>query len=325
MITALFAVLRTYRMLPGLRLRRSEVSWQTFKGVGRVGLWFSVGGLAGMAIASLDRIVAAKMVSVEVVTTLSLTGRLYALAASVLDPIANTARPMLAQLVGSGKYAEAGEAYQQLSSLCSGLAVVAAASIWAGNAAFVGQWVGHLNYGGWMLDLLFALRLVVNSWLLPNRATLAAGLYRVPEHALTRLAEAILAAGFAVVLGQRFGVVGIVAAGICGAALISAWALPMLTAQMFRRPGIQLIRSDASTLLLLTVAMVPWAWAGRWAASAVGGGWVGAATAALTCGLPGMGVVWLLGFRKSLRGRLTSQSRGVFERLCRRMRRITEP
>jgi O-antigen/teichoic acid export membrane protein len=168
LITSMMAVWRTYRLLPGLQIRWVLASWDVLKSLGSLGIWFSLGGVAGIVITSLDRVVAAKLISVETVTTLSLTGRVYALFAGLLDQITNTARPMLGQMLGQQKTAEAQRVYRHLFKLSTGIAVIAAFSLWAGNEPFVTRWVGAQNFGGPMLSMALALNLIVPAGSPPN-------------------------------------------------------------------------------------------------------------------------------------------------------------
>src|SRR5207247_8151339 len=124
--TSAMAFWRTWRFLPGLQIRWVLASWDVVKSLGSLGIWFSLGGVAGIVITSLDRVVAAKLISIETVTTLSLTGRVYALFAGLLDQITNTARPMLGHLFGQNKITEAQRIYHQLFKLSTGFAVIAA-------------------------------------------------------------------------------------------------------------------------------------------------------------------------------------------------------
>ncbi len=48
-----------------------------FRKIGGIGIWLSLGGLAGIAIESLDSAVTAKVISMEAVTSLVLTHRFY--------------------------------------------------------------------------------------------------------------------------------------------------------------------------------------------------------------------------------------------------------
>lgn len=255
-LTALLAVVRVWRLLPGLSLRVRHCSWAILRQTSGLGIWFSLGGLAGILIMNLDKIMTAKLVSVEMVTLLSLTGRLYVLAWSVIQQVTNTARPALAQIIGQGDLEGARRKYHQLSMLSTGLALVAAVGIWAGNGVFVSWWVGSQNYGGALLDGLLALNLIVHSWVLPNRAILTAGLIFVPQNSTSRFIEGLVNLGLSMGLGWFYGVPGIILATALAGIFVSCWYLPLLTARFFKTHLISLVVSDFFKLIGISVLLI---------------------------------------------------------------------
>lgn len=270
-VTSILAWYRVRRLLPGLRIRWRNFSWSVLRETGGLGIWFSLGGLAGILILNLDRIVTAKLVSVEMVTTLALTGSVYVLTWSALQQITNTARPALAQIIGESRMDDAREKYHQLVSLSTGLAIIAAGSLWAGNGAFVPWWVGPQNYGGAWLDGLLAVNLVVHAWVLPNRAILTAGLKYVPKSSGSRFVEGLVNLAFSIVLGWRWGVVGVVAATAVAGILTTCWYLPWLTAQQFGVSLGTLWKRDLPALAGTSLAVLFAAVLGRSIAETFGG------------------------------------------------------
>lgn len=245
--TGLLAVLRVYRLLPDLRLGWRYFSWDILKQTGGTGVWFSLGGLAGILIMNLDKIVTAKVVGVEMVTTLALTGRLYILAWQLLQQVTNAARPALAQIVGEGQMDMALKKYKQFLSLNSFLALVAAFGILSANGRFVTWWVGGENYGGIWLDSFLALNFVLHAWVLPSRAMTTATLRYVRENSISRCVEGVLNLIFSVVLGRVFGLPGIAVATTIAAIAVSLWYLPILVGRIFGKPfkvivGLQSLR-----------------------------------------------------------------------------------
>lgn len=271
MVTSVLAWARVRSLLPDLRIRWGNFSWSILRETSGLGFWFSLGGLAGILIMNLDRIVAAKVVSVDMVTTLVLTGTVYALAWTALQQITNTARPALAQIIGEGRTDRAREKYHQLVSLSTGLAIIGAGSLWAGNGAFVPWWVGPQNYGGVWLDGLLAMTLVVHAWVLPNRAVLTADLRYVPRSSWSRLLEGLLNLGLSIVFGRIWGVPGVVAATAVAGILTSGWYLPSLTARQFDVPLRILWRRDLPSLAGTLMTTLVAALAGRQIAEAIGG------------------------------------------------------
>jgi O-antigen/teichoic acid export membrane protein len=310
-VTSAMVVLRTFHLLPGLKIQRHLASWDVLKRMGSLGVWFSLGGVAGIVISSLDRVVAGKLISIESVATLSLTGRMYILSRTFLDQITNTARPMLGQLLGQNKLDAAFRAYNQMFILSTGIAVVATASVWVGNGAFVTRWVGPQNYGGWPLDLALALNLLANSWVLPNRAALAAGLFKVPQHALSRVGAAALCLPLSILLGLQFGLVGIVAATALAEVCVSCWYLPLLTAQMFRRSFWGFVRDDMRPIALAGLLVLPVAAGARFLAGHLGAGFLSAAICGSITFAWGLFLLWFLAFNTELRARLLAQATGL--------------
>lgn len=301
LITSAIAVWRTWRLLPGLQIRWVLASWDVLKGLGSLGIWFSLGGIAGILITSFDRVVAAKMISVETVTTLSLTGRVYALFGGLLDQITNTARPMLGQLLGLKKIAEAQRVYRHLFRLSTGCAVIAAFSLWAGNEPFVTRWVGAQNFGGPLLSLALALNLIVNCWVLPNRAVLSSALVVRPQ-VLSRIIEAILNLGLSVLLGYYLGLIGIVLGTAVAGLLTSTWYLPLLTARLFNRSWFTFVREDALPILAVGACVMPVAWLMQVVGKEIGG-FLGACLGAGLTATVGFVLLWLIALDATLRTR----------------------
>ncbi|HUI10796.1 MAG TPA: lipopolysaccharide biosynthesis protein [Bacteroidota bacterium] len=308
-VTVVLAVVRTYRFLPDLRIRWSLASWTSFKSISHVGLWFSLGGLAGIVIQSLDRIMTAQVVSIEMVTTLTLTGRLYALSGSLLGQITETARPMLGQIFGQRKMDHALRTYRRLFALSTGSAVVAAASMWAANGTFVTRWVGGTNYGGISLDFALALNLILASWILPNRAILTASLNVRPQ-VVCRMIEGGLNLGLSIVFGRMFGVFGVVFATAIACLVSSWWYMPLLTARMFGRPFRSFIWDDAARVIVLMACLFPIAYLLRQFAMGISG-FVGAAFGIVATGLAGFILTWFLVFDAELRTRGLNAASGA--------------
>jgi Na+-driven multidrug efflux pump len=310
--TATFAVIRTYRLLPGLKIKYQLASWNVFRQIGRLGIWMSLGGLAVLVIHSLDNIIAAKVISVETVTSLVLTGRFYELAGSLVWLLSESASPMLGQMLGQNKIAESLKAYRQLFALSTGLGVVAALSIWTGNASFISQWVGSVNYGGKWVDLAMALMMIAGLWITPSQMVLSANLSaRGPS--LVRLVEGAINIGLSILLGKFFGLVGIVLGTLLACAVTSFWIFPLFTSRMFDRPFGNFLRDDARRVFLVAALLLPIAVMARQAVGEISG-YFGAAIGASITGVIGLGLVWFMMVDKSLRARLSV--RDFYEKAC---------
>jgi len=312
-ITSILAVLRVHRLLPGLQIRLRNFSKDTLRGTGSLGIWFSLGGLAGIFIYNLDRAVTGKIVSLQMVTTLVLTSRIYVLSGGLLQQITNTARPMLGQFFGAKQSSKAQQLYRQLFLVSTGGAVVMSASLWAGNEKFVSWWVGIQNYGGQPMDTVLALNLILLCWVLPNRVTLAAGLAYVPQHAIARVIEGILNLSLSLFMGFRFGVLGVLLGTTLACLMTSTWYLPILTARMFGQRLRTLIFNDTLRILAVLFIIIPAAISVKEVTASIEG-LIGAAIAMTSTFIFGMALMWFVGFDTDLRQRIGGLSLELIQR-----------
>ena len=302
---SLLSVVRAYLIVPGLSISRRFVSrallWTDFK---ELHIWYAAGNTAGAAIQSMDRIIAARMVSLASVTTLALTGRAYELALMLLTPLTAAAQPAIGQLLGEGKRAAAFDAYRQLCLLSTGAGAVAALSLWSGNAAFVTRWVGAENYGGMALDALMMLNLVLFCWVMPNRMALIVALRARPQ-SLTRVAEGLLNLCLSVLLALRYGLVGIVAATAIASALTSCWQLPRLAANYFGRGAREVLRETALPLALPLLVLAALAVGMRFFVAARGG-YMSALASVFMVSACGLTLLWRFTFDAKMQARALS-------------------
>lgn len=298
-ITAVLSVWRAYRLVNGLQISYRLISPEIIRSAGSTGIWFSIGGIAGLVIQSVDNTIAGKLVSLESVTTLAITGKVYFLSQGLLYQLTNVARPMMGQLIGQGKMDQALKAYRHLFAVSTGLAIIACATLWSINGVFVAAWVGEQHYGGTLLDLAFALNLLVNVWTMPNRATLSAGLIVRPQ-VVMRVLEAILNLGLSLLLTMRFGLIGVVISTAMVAMVTSLFYLPYLTAHMFERSFRRFLLDDAIPVLRLLVIIFPSAYVVRMLTQTLGG-FEGVLIGVVGVGGLGVFLWWFMVFDDDLR------------------------
>jgi O-antigen/teichoic acid export membrane protein len=299
---AALSVVLVRRLLPGFVVRPSLISREALRKVGRSGVWFSLGGLAGVLISGLDRAVAAKLISLQAVTVLYLSSRLYDLAEGLLSTVADSARPVIGRLLGQGSRTDALRIYRRVQRSTLLLSVIAALAIWAGNRAFITAWVGAELYGGAALDAALALALLAKMISLPSRAALAAGLVVKPQ-TLVRLAEGALNLALSICLAGIIGLAGIVLATSIAAAATSAWRLPRLAGRMFQADcpsAPSRWRLGAFVVFLVVSASL-----GRLIAGAIGG-YAGAGLAIGMTLAVGLAFVWFFETGRELRLKLRS-------------------
>ncbi|MDQ3254905.1 MAG: MATE family efflux transporter [Acidobacteriota bacterium] len=301
MVGALLAFVRCRTTLPGLAIRFDLFSWDTLRSdIKSHALWFGVVNLAAVVVYNMDRAVAARVISFESVTTWTLTGQAYSLAGVLMMQMTSTALPGLGQLIGKGDTEAAFATYLRLVVLCTGVSMVAALSLWAGNGAFVAWWVGAKLYGGTWLDAALALNLVVAAWTLSNRTMLTAMIMARPL-ALSRTVEATVNLGLSVLLAQRVGLMGIAVGTAIAGLLTSCWYMPRLVLRRFRHSFSELLRHALAPLALLALILLPAAW---WMRFITEGRGIGGALLAM-CAVSALGFVllWAFVFDADMRAR----------------------
>jgi Na+-driven multidrug efflux pump len=233
-----------------------------------------------------------------------LTGRIYILSRELLQQITNTARPMMGQMFGVNKKQDVMKVYRQIFMISVGLAIVVSSAFFAGNADFVGWWVGGQNYGGIWLDAAFATNLVVHCWVLPNRAVLSSAMIVRPQ-TLSRIVEGILNLLLAVLFAQWWGVVGIVFSTAVAAVFTSMWYLPFLTARLFNRSFWLFFTKDWLLLILVALLSALTSYSSRYF-FVMATGLLGAAMKFLIVFIIGSLLLWFIAFDNNIRDRLLS-------------------
>jgi O-antigen/teichoic acid export membrane protein len=289
-------------------IRPTLLSWKHLRDVGSLGMWFSVGGLAGLMILSVDSILAAKLISIESVAVLYLTARLYDLAEGMFKPVVDVARPVLGALLGQGEASKAANAYCKLEGLTVVFALVLSASIWAVNEQFIAVWVGADNYGGPWLNTALAAAFFVNLWVLPRRAVLSAALVVKPQ-SLSRLGEGVVKILLGILLGGRFGLPGIVSATSLASFSNSIWYLERLVAGTFESLDVAApftLRMRPLVFVLVSMTAVA-----GWELTGALGGYAGVALGFIATASAASCVVLILGVDHGTRSRLPSLVRDL--------------
>jgi O-antigen/teichoic acid export membrane protein len=247
-LTTILAVYRCRLVAPEVNFSIRSFSFPVLKSVYKLGFWFALGGVAGIFIENLDRVMAAKLISVEAVTTLSITARLYLLAYTLIKRFTDTARPHLGQLFGRDDYVGARKVYDQIFTYSLSVTFIASGIVWLCNESFVRAWVGPQFYGGKFLDTALALNLLFNCWVLPNRATLAASLRYVANNSTCRCIEGIFNFGLAILFARIWGLAGIAFSTAVASLVISGWYLPFLTSKLFDCSFLQTLSKPLSAM-----------------------------------------------------------------------------
>ena len=216
------------------------------------GIWFTIGGVAGILISGLDRIVIAKVVSLEIVASFLITQKLYFLVDKVLGQIFNVTRPYMGQLYGSGSYQRLYDLYKFFKRLSIFVAVLSTALIFLINDFFVKIWVGSELFAGQTVSFFIALNFIVQFVLLPNRVILATTMHRLSWQNSLRVVEGVLNLTLSIVLGKIFGIPGVIIGSILSSLIISNFVFNFFCDELFKVNGLK-----TSGRLYLNYLMVP--------------------------------------------------------------------
>jgi hypothetical protein len=268
LLATVLAALQTRRMvwrhLPLVRLSWRLADRKTLSEIGGVGLWFALNGLAVIALRTSDRFVVAHAVALSSVTPYVLTGRIYELCQTNLAQITNTTWPMLAELHGQGKKAQAWRVWCGTSTLSVAAPVILGLAVWAANGVFMRAWVGPQHYGGLALDTLLMANLVLIVGISAMRSALTGALVVRPQ-AFWRLAEGGLFVGLAVTLAPGLGLAGIATAKLISTIFGCLW-MPLRIGTLLDMTLVAVARHLAGAALRIGSLALPVALAGRWVA-----------------------------------------------------------
>ena len=222
------------RELPDVKISMKKFRIEHVKDLLGKGVWFTIGGLAGILIVSMDRFMVGRYVSLEVVAAFVITGKLFFVAEKVHGQIFNVMRPYLAQLHGQGRMKRLQELYHVSFSGALLLSVLMASVILILNKGFIGWWVGPEFYLGDTVCFLFAMNFVLQSSVLPNRALLASTLYKPRAHSIIRIIEGGVNLIGTYVLVMYFEESGVLLGSVIATLLLSSIALNILVRSYFR-------------------------------------------------------------------------------------------
>lgn len=301
-IGMIFTIRRAYQLTPGLDFRFRFFSSERIGEILSLSFWWTVGYVAGILIESTDQIVAARMISLEAVTVMVLTGRTFTLSTSALHRLARAARPMFGQISGQKDWKRLEETYRQLFTLSTGVALTVSAALWAGNAIFTRAWVGEENYGGVWLGLAFALNLLVNTWVQPQMSLLNS-LMIARQQAVARLVEAALNLVLSILLAQRFGITGVILGTALAATFTSLLYLPYLVSRALKRPYLPFLVAKTIPILKALVFIGPAALAIQAVSQSVEG-LIGAAAVIGMSFVLNIVILWFVTFDDPIRRRI---------------------
>lgn len=242
------------------RFRNIEISFKNWtsehtKKLLVTGIWFTVGGVAGILILGLDRIVIAKVVSLEVVAGFLITQKLFFLSDKVLGQFFNVSRPFIGQLIGKKQHTSIYELYSFYTKLSIFLSGFTASIIILINSYFVDLWVGIDLYSGDKITFWLSINFMLQFLLFPDRILLASSLYRVKTQALIRITEGTVNLGLSIYLGTILGITGVLLGSIISTVLFSNIYYKYLSNKYFKSNNVK--SQPRNYLYYITILIIP--------------------------------------------------------------------
>jgi O-antigen/teichoic acid export membrane protein len=232
-VVSLIAFWRVRKNLPEIKLSLKKFRKEHVKDLLGNGIWFTIGGLAGILIVNLDRFMVGRFVSLEAVAAFIITGKLYFIAERVHGQVFNVMRPYFGQLHGQSKAEKLSELYHAAFSGSLLLSVLMASTIYLLNRWFISLWVGPEFYIGNTVSFLFALNFVLQSSVLPNRILLASTLFKMPQQNIARVSEGFLNLFFTILFARKWGLAGVLLGSVVATFLCSTVFMNVIARSFF--------------------------------------------------------------------------------------------
>lgn len=195
------------------------------------GIWFSIGGIAGILIFRMDTFFIGKYISLTLVATFVINNRLYQIAEKFHSQLFNTSRPYFSQIFGEGDLSKLSKMYNIVYYTSFLVAFLGGLIIYLTSRWFITWWVGADFYLGETTNLFLFINFVLQSAVLPNRILLASTLHKLKFHSLTRILEGLAKFLLSLFLIQSFGVSALLFSSILACLIFSSLLLNYVTAE----------------------------------------------------------------------------------------------
>lgn len=235
--TIIFSIIAWYRVKKSMpQVQFSLQFWRIdrFSFLLKNGIWFSLGGIAGLLIFRMDSYLIGKFINLTTVASFVITIKLYQIAETIHQQFFNTTRPYFAQTFGEGNFKKLSKMYSIIFYLSFILAFAIGILVMLFNEWFINLWVGESFYLGNTLNLLLCINFIIQTAVLPNRILLATSLYKIEIHNITRILEGITKFAFCYLLISIYGINSIVIVSIICSLLLSNISLNILTSQLLK-------------------------------------------------------------------------------------------
>lgn len=196
------------------------------------GLWFTLGGIAGILIFRTDSYLIGKYISLTLVASFVVNNRLYQIAEKLHAQFFNIARPYFAQIYGKSDLPKLSKLYNVVYYSSFLTSFVIGVGTFLISKWFIGWWVGDDFYLGDTINLLLCINFITQAVVLPNRIILATSLYKIKLHNVTRIVEGLAKFLLSVFFINTYGLHGIIIISILAALIFSNISLNYLSAKL---------------------------------------------------------------------------------------------
>jgi len=252
-IISIVTWVRVKKTLDDIKISPGLWQFDRFKFLLKNGVWFSIGGLAGIFIFRMDSFLIGHYISLTTVTGYIITIKLYQMADRFHQQFFNTTRPYFAQAYGKGDMMLFTKMYEISFNLSFTAAFIMGVVIMLVNKWFIGLWVGPDFYLGDTVNMLLCINFILQAAVLPNRIALATTFYKIEWHNITRVTEGIMKLVITIFLFRFIGINAIVVGSIIACVLFSSLSLNYLTSRLMNENFWKKIKILILTLFILVM------------------------------------------------------------------------
>lgn len=261
-LITLVAYVRVKRLPFKLKLGFSGFDMKVFWEFLSTGIWFTVGGIGQIFIYKVDRFFIGSYISLSVVTAYHITTKLYDFCNVFFSKFVNISRPYFSQLYAQKNMKRLTQLYDFFVNSSVLLMVFVCIMVYLVNQWFVGWWIKNdpTAYIGDQVSFLFAVSVILQAAVLPNRALLASTLYKVNMQGIIRVAEGGLKFLLSFLLIRHWGISGLLVASIISCFLSTTIWYNYLSNKVLNQPFSHQLKNYIpylSLLLFVAVYFIP--------------------------------------------------------------------
>jgi len=250
-IISIITWIRVKRTLGYIKINPGLWRFDRFRFLVKNGIWFSIGGLAGIFIFRMDSFLIGQFISLTTVTSYVITIKLYQVADKFHQQFFNTTRPYFAQVYGKGDMTLLSKMHNLSFNLSFTAAFIMGVAVMMVNKWFIGIWVGHDFYLGNTANMLLCIIFILQASVLPNRIILATTFYKIEWHNITRVTEGAMKLLISVILIKNLEVNAVIVGSIIACVFFSSIALNYLAGRLLNEDFRKKLRLLTLTLLIV--------------------------------------------------------------------------